>query len=102
MSFFKINIQFEHLQNLKIAFNCEQNHLSISGPSGSGKSSLAKAMAGICDYQGEIYFKGELLTRPAYQRNFSYMPQDLQLLPQLSAKENILFPKNSKIDEEVI
>lgn len=89
-------------RNLSVKFDCKSNHLSISGPSGSGKSSLAKAVAGISAYEGEIYFQGELLIEKAHRRNFSYMPQDLQLLPHLSARENILFPKNAQLNEELI
>jgi ABC-type molybdate transport system ATPase subunit len=99
---FKFDISFPYLQNLAIKFHCDSSHLSISGPSGSGKSSLAKAMAGIVNYRGEICFQGKLLTAPAHQRNFAYMPQDLQLLPHLSTRENILYPKNSELDLQVI
>jgi ABC-type molybdate transport system ATPase subunit len=99
---FKFNIQFPYLQNLSVNLHTESSRLSISGPSGSGKSSIAKAVAGIAPYSGEIYFQGRLFTDPAHKRNFSYMPQDLQLLPHLTAKQNILFPKNSRLDDELI
>jgi ABC-type multidrug transport system ATPase subunit len=99
---FKLNIQFPYLQNLSINLSTESNFLSVSGPSGSGKSSIAKAVAGIAPYSGEIYFQGRLCTDPAHKRNFSYMPQDLQLMPHLTAKENILFPKNARLDEELV
>jgi ABC-type molybdate transport system ATPase subunit len=102
MSLFNFDIQLPHLRGLSFKFSCAESRLSISGPSGSGKSSLAKALAGITPYKGEIYFKDQLLTAYAHQRNFSYMPQDLQLLPHLSARENILYPKNSKLDSDLI
>ena len=102
MSLFNFNIQLPHLQGVHFKFGCTESRLSISGPSGSGKTSLAKAIAGITPYKGEIHFKGHLLTTSAHQRNFSYMPQDLQLLPHLSAQDNILYPKNSKLDSDLI
>lgn len=99
---FKFDIQFPYLQNLKVNLSTQSHRLSISGPSGSGKSSIAKAVAGITSYSGDIYFQGRKINESAHQRNFSYMPQDLQLLPHLSASENILYPKNSKLNADVI
>lgn len=99
---FEIDISLKHLTSPKIHIQCSNLHLSITGPSGMGKSSIAKAVAGIIDYQGTISFKGQTLISPAHKRNFAYLPQDLQLLPHLTAQENILFPKHSQLRAEII
>lgn len=78
--------------------------LGIMGPSGCGKSSLARALAGInSQINGEISFQNRSITNvPAWERNFAYLPQDIQLLPHLNVEKNILFPLKSKFEEEVI
>jgi molybdate transport system ATP-binding protein len=78
--------------------------LGIMGPSGCGKSSLARALAGINPhFQGEFKFKDKtFLNIPAWERNFGYLPQDIQLIPHLTVEENILFPLKSQLLEEVI
>ena len=99
---FEIDIYLKHLSPKRIHIQSSELHLSITGPSGFGKSSIAKAVAGIASYEGEIRLKGLALLAPAHQRNFSYLPQDLQLLPHLSAQENILFPKKSNLHSEIV
>jgi ABC-type molybdate transport system ATPase subunit len=99
---FEIDISLNHLFSQRVQIKSSNLHLSITGPSGTGKSSIAKAVAGIIKYNGLILFKGKELIEPAYRRNFAYLPQDLQLFPHLSAKENIHFPKYSQIRPEII
>lgn len=88
------------IPRIKVA--CSHHHLSITGPSGTGKSSIAKAIAGIVKYDGTIKIKGQSLTGPAHLRNFAYLPQDHLLLPHLKTKDNIVYPKGSSFQPEII
>jgi putative ABC transport system ATP-binding protein len=78
--------------------------LAILGPSGSGKSTLLGLMAGLDrPTSGEVWLKEEpvhaldedglaLLRR----RSVGFVFQSFQLLPQLTARENVLLPLELK------
>lgn len=58
--------------------------LSISGPNGSGKTSLLKVMSGIMNpFKGKVHRKVS---------NFGFVSQSQVLLPELTLRENILLP----------
>ena len=68
------------------------------GPSGSGKSTFLKILLGLEIEQPEIFEIGGVNVahlKPSL-RGLGVVFQDFRLLPHLSAKENILFPLNSK------
>ncbi|WOO87858.1 ATP-binding cassette domain-containing protein [Mollicutes bacterium LVI A0039] len=56
--------------------------LVIIGESGSGKSSILKAILGAIDFAGNIQVNSKL----------SYMPQDLALLDHKTVKQNVELP----------
>lgn len=72
-------------------------HYLIEAPSGGGKSSLMAYIYGARkDYQGRLHFNG----RPASElsianwqklrrNNIAYLPQELDLFPELTCMENI-------------
>ena len=74
--------------------------LAIMGPSGSGKSTLLHCLAGILvPSSGEIYYAGQRIdalgesARSALRRDrFGFVFQFGQLVPELSAEENIALP----------
>jgi len=74
--------------------------LAIMGPSGSGKSTLLHCLAGILlPGSGEIWFDGRRLDtmreeeRSALRRDhFGFVFQFGQLVPELSAEENVALP----------
>jgi putative ABC transport system ATP-binding protein len=74
--------------------------LAIMGPSGSGKSTLLHCMAGILTpEQGEVWYAGERLdTRSDDRRSelrrdrFGFVFQSGQLVPELTAEENVALP----------
>jgi putative ABC transport system ATP-binding protein len=74
--------------------------LAIMGPSGSGKSTLLHCLAGILVPQrGEIHFDGRRIDRmgederSALRRDsFGFVFQFGQLVPELSAEENVALP----------
>jgi putative ABC transport system ATP-binding protein len=74
--------------------------LAVMGPSGSGKSTLLHCLAGILvPDSGEIHFAGRRLDamreneRSALRRDrFGFVFQFGQLVPELSAEENVALP----------
>jgi putative ABC transport system ATP-binding protein len=74
--------------------------LAIMGPSGSGKSTLLHCLAGILvPTAGEIHFEGRRVdrlgetARSSLRRDkFGFVFQFGQLVPELSAQENVALP----------
>jgi putative ABC transport system ATP-binding protein len=74
--------------------------LAIMGPSGSGKSTLLHCLAGILTpEEGEVWFAGERLDtlsddrRSGLRRDrFGFVFQSGQLVPELTAEENVALP----------
>ncbi|WP_261566863.1 ABC transporter ATP-binding protein [Frankia gtarii] len=74
--------------------------LAVMGPSGSGKSTLLHCLAGILTpNSGEVHFAGRRIDtmsegeRSALRRDqFGFVFQFGQLVPELSAEENVALP----------
>jgi molybdate transport system ATP-binding protein len=72
---------------------------AVMGPSGAGKTSLLEAVAGLRPRtRGRIAVDGDALLDdargvrvPPERRRIGYVPQDAQLFPHLSVRENVLF-----------
>lgn len=63
---------------------------ALLGPSGSGKSSLLRAIAGLEPCTGDIRWDAESVMRmPPHQRRFALMFQDGQLFPHLDVAGNV-------------
>jgi len=72
-------------------------HTAVIGPSGGGKSTLLRVVAGLeTPTTGEVLFDGEVVSRagqiirPPHLRELSMVFQDLALWPNLSALENVV------------
>jgi thiamine transport system ATP-binding protein len=66
--------------------------VAVVGPSGSGKSSLLAAIAGIVPCEGQIAWDGEdLAALPVHKRGVGMVFQDGQLFPHRSVARNISF-----------
>ena len=74
--------------------------VAVMGPSGSGKSTLLHCLAGILTPDaGEVWFDGRRLDRLSdrartelRRRRFGFVFQFGQLVPELTAEENIALP----------
>ncbi|MCX8195920.1 MAG: ABC transporter ATP-binding protein [Acidilobaceae archaeon] len=61
----------------------------VLGPNGVGKSTLLKIMAGVLrPKEGEVLLNGS----PPARGEISYLPQDNELLPWLTVRENVELP----------
>ena len=73
--------------------------LGVSGPSGSGKSSLLRMIAGFqSPGSGSIYRGGFAwfdkdrgIRRPVEERGVAFLPQNVCLFPHMTIRENLLF-----------
>ena len=83
----------------------EQQILAIVGPSGGGKTTLLRMLAGLETIDsGEIYYNGESLAIDELEKRdlLGFVFQDFQLFPHLSVLENLtLSPiKTMSMDKE--
>ena len=72
----------------------EDESITVIGPNGAGKSTLIKAIMGYLPiFDGEIYWKGENVTRlkphEKVKKGFGYVPQLANVFPSLSIRENL-------------
>ncbi len=78
--------------------------LGVFGPSGTGKTSLLEAIAGIrTPDEGEIrigdrtlFSSAQRIDLPARDRRIGYVPQDALLFPHMSVRGNIAFGSQSQ------
>jgi putative ABC transport system ATP-binding protein len=74
--------------------------VAVMGPSGSGKSTLLTLAGGLdTPTTGEVYVEGQALSRMSAaamarlrRRSLGYVFQDLNLIPALTAIENVMLP----------
>lgn len=69
--------------------------VGIVGANGSGKSTLLNILSGLrLKYKGNIYFDGQLVTHKNAKKMFisyiGYVPQENNLISELSVKDNLL------------
>ncbi|MCC5896142.1 MAG: ATP-binding cassette domain-containing protein [Alkalibacterium sp.] len=90
-----------------LSFNVRKGErLTITGPSGGGKSTLLKIIASIVDpTQGKIYFNGKDIQENdplAYRQKVAYFFQNATLFDQ-TVRDNVSFPyeiRDEEFDEE--
>lgn len=77
--------------------------VAIIGPSGCGKSTIARTLAGATTHvTGQFYFRErDLLQEKPWLRSVGHVPQDLQLMPHLDVQQNLLLPRQSKLDDNL-
>ncbi len=82
-----------------VTFTCKEGgFLSIVGPTGSGKSTILKMVAGIENIsEGKIYFNDTVVNDlPPQERNVSMAFESYNLYPHINVYENIAFPLRAK------
>ena len=79
------------------AFTLSAGITALVGPSGSGKSSLLKALTGGGPaVQGTATIKGQnILDLPVHKRRLGYAPQQSSLFPHMTVQDNLEFSGNA-------
>ena len=88
-----LSISFENKNILNNVTLEVQNHLSILGANGSGKSSFAKALSGLIEFEGDIEIDAQnikTLTPNARAKLLSYIPTKLELYDKLITVEEFV------------
>ena len=81
--------------------------VAIVGPSGSGKSSLLRALGGFLDPSaGSLLIDGELVadgqhSTPPEQRRVGFVFQQYALWPHMSVRENVAYPWRTRGVDEI-
>ena len=72
--------------------------ISLIGPSGSGKSSLLRVIAGLVSpKEGDVRFDGQsVLEKKPQERNTAMIFQNLALYPHMTVYQNIAYPLVSR------
>ncbi len=85
---------------LAAAAEWEDDATALFGASGSGKSTILEALAGLRrDVRGRVELRGRRLEGlPARQRAVGWVPQDASLFPWMSARENVDFAVRARGD----
>lgn len=84
------------LRNINVTFE-DNSFTVIVGASGSGKTSLLHAVAGLLDYEGNVYFNERNAKEiEIVDRNMALVNQNYVLYPHMTVFDNIAFPLKSK------
>ena len=98
-------------QALDISFELKEgNILSIYGPSGAGKTTVLRIIAGLTDIgSGYIEVEGEVwmdtaskINLPSRKRPIGLVFQDFALFPHLTVRENLEYALSKKEDKSLV
>jgi len=98
-------------QQLDISFELEEGKLlSICGPSGAGKTTVLRIIAGLTDPDsGHIAIDGDTwvdtthkINLPARKRSIGFVFQDFALFPHLTVKENLEYALSKGEDPKMV
>ena len=72
---------------------CADETICLLGPSGGGKSTLLRIIAGLEEMEkGQVLWQGkDISAEPAHTRHFGLMFQDYALFPHMNVAENVAF-----------
>jgi molybdate transport system ATP-binding protein len=81
---------------LSVAFAVEPGEtLALVGPSGAGKTTVLRAVAGLVDARGAVECGGDWTSLRPEQRSVGFVFQDYALFPHLSVAGNVAFSSPS-------
>jgi branched-chain amino acid transport system ATP-binding protein len=76
--------------------------VALIGANGAGKTTVARAVAGLLPYRGEIAFEGETLRPDSAERNLrrgiAMVPEGRGILGTMSVEENLLMGLYTRTD----
>ena len=79
--------------------------VSLIGANGAGKTSVLRALSGICSNRGRISFRGKDLTKvPPHERilqGLSQSPEGRGVFSQMTVKENLMMGAFRRRDKEI-
>lgn len=87
-----------------VSFTCKEGKFfSIVGPTGAGKSTILKMIAGVEPVSsGTIYFNNRVVNElPPQERNVSMAFETYNLYPNLNVYDNIAFPLRAPVREKL-
>jgi len=98
-----LDVQITHRAgdfSLEVAFRADEGVTALFGVSGSGKTSVVNAVAGLLKPDsGRIQLGGEVfldtqtgIFRPPHERHLGYVFQDGRLFPHLTVRQNLAYP----------
>ncbi|MCT9812705.1 ABC transporter ATP-binding protein [Acidovorax sp. Be4] len=74
--------------------------VALLGRNGSGRSTTAKAVMGLVDWEGTLEWKGECLkgkkTYEVAHRGIGYVPESRDVFPNLTVHQNLLLGQKGK------
>lgn len=104
-----IEVKIKHQQgdfSLDAGFQSDGGVVALFGPSGAGKTTIIKAIAGLLSPDaGVIKVRGRVLFDransvdiPAYQRRVGYVFQEARLFPNMSVEANLRYGQKTPAD----
>jgi ABC-type Fe3+/spermidine/putrescine transport system ATPase subunit len=79
-------------RTLRTRLDTSSHRIALTGPSGIGKTSLLRALAGVGPSRGSIDLDGTRLDALAIEaRRIGWAPQDAALFPHLDVRGNLAF-----------
>lgn len=83
----------------------EARRVAITGPSGVGKTTALRAIAGAVPCEGTVHVGGRTFqddgvdSPPPWERRVGYVPQHAGLFPHLSVEENLRFRAREELGD---
>ena len=84
-----------------VSFDVQPGEIvALLGRNGSGRSTTAKAIMGLVDWEGSVQWKGQSLTgKKAYEiahLGIGYVPESRDIFPNLTVHQNLLLGQKGK------